>query len=65
VVFEVMLQGVASDIADKMPGATLAALAAGGTANTEFGTALALAGLYTLVGVVIAGVITYRREITY
>jgi len=65
VVFEVMLQGVAADLADKMPGAMLAALAAGGTANIEFGTAVGLAALYALAGMVIAGVVTVRREITY
>ncbi len=65
VVFEVMLQGVASDVADRMPGAMLTALAAGGTATTEFGTAVLLAAVYTLVGLVTAGTIAYRREITY
>lgn len=65
VVFEVMLQGVAADLADKMPGAMLAALAAGGTASIEFDTAIGLAALYALTGMAIAGVVTVRREITY
>ncbi len=65
VVFEVMLQGVAPDLADKMPGAMLTALAAGGTANIEFGTAVGRAALYALAGMAIAGAVTIRREITY
>jgi ABC-2 type transport system permease protein len=65
VVFETMLQGVAADLADKMPGAMLTALAAGGTSDIEFGTAMLLATVYTLVGLTIAGLVTRRREITY
>lgn len=65
VVFETMLQGVASGFADKMPGAMLTALAAGGTATIGFGTATLLAAVYTLVGLTIAWVVTHRREITY
>ena len=65
VVFETMLQGVATDLADKMPGAMLTALAAGGTAHIAFGTAILLAAIYTVVGLAIAGAVARRREITY
>jgi ABC-2 type transport system permease protein len=65
VVFETMLQGVTTNLADKMPGAMLTALAAGGTSAIGFGTAILLAAIYTLVGLTIAGVVTHRREITY
>jgi hypothetical protein len=64
VVFETMLVGVAPDVADMMPGAMLTALAAGDTPAVEFDAALLLAAIYTVVCVVIAGVITRRREIT-
>jgi len=65
VAFETMLQGVATNLADKMPGAMLTALAAGGTSTIGFGTAMLLAAIYTLVGLTIAGLVTHRREITY
>jgi hypothetical protein len=65
VVFETMFVGVAPDIADWMPGSILTALAAGGTPNIELETAVALAAAYMLAGIVIAGVVTQRREITY
>jgi len=65
VVFETMLQGVATNLADKMPGAMLTALAAGGTSAVGFRTAILLAAVYTLVGLGIAGLITHRREIIY
>ena len=65
VVFETMLQGVATNLADKMPGAMLTALAAGGTSAIGFGTAILLAAIYALVGLTIAWLVTDRREITY
>jgi hypothetical protein len=65
VVFETMLQGVATDLADKMPGAMLTALAAGGTSAVGFSTALMLAAVYAAVGLGVAGYVTQRREITY
>jgi ABC-type transport system involved in multi-copper enzyme maturation permease subunit len=65
VVFETMLQGVAEGLADKMPGAMLTALAAGGTSTIGFGTAVVLAAIYTAVALLIAVLVTRRREITY
>jgi ABC-type transport system involved in multi-copper enzyme maturation permease subunit len=65
VVFEVMLTGTAPDIADWMPGTILTALAAGGLPNVEFDTAVMLAAVYTVVAMVIVGIIVKRREITY
>jgi ABC-type transport system involved in multi-copper enzyme maturation permease subunit len=65
VVFETMIVGMAADVADWMPGSILTALAAGGTPNIEFETAVALAAVYTLAGIIISGAVTQRREITY
>lgn len=65
VVFENMVLAVSDSGAQWLPGATLTALAAGGTADIEFGAALMLAGVYVLAGIIIAGTIQHRREITY
>jgi ABC-2 type transport system permease protein len=62
---ENMVLLVAEDAADKLPGAVLGALATGGTATIEFGSALALGAAYVLAGIIISGVILQRREITY
>ena len=65
VVFENMLLLVAKDAANWLPAATLTALAAGGTPNIDYSTALALGAAYVLAGLIIAGAIVQRREITY
>jgi ABC-2 type transport system permease protein len=65
VVFENMLLLVAKDAANWLPGATLTALATGGTPNISFSTALALGAAYVLTGLIIAGAIAQHREITY
>jgi ABC-type transport system involved in multi-copper enzyme maturation permease subunit len=65
VVFETMLQGIASDAAEWLPGGILTALNAGGTPNVEFAQAAALAAAYALIGIVISVAISWRREIVY
>lgn len=65
VVFENMLVAVAEDVSDLMLGATLTALAAGGTAAMSFETALQLGALYLAGGIVIALSVMHFREITY
>jgi len=65
VVFENMLLAIAKDAADWLPGATLTALASGGTPTIGFDTAIALGGAYALAGIIISSLIVQRREITY
>jgi ABC-2 type transport system permease protein len=50
--------------ADWLLGTTLGAVASGGTATTAYGTALALALGYVTLGLVIAGVVFVRRDVT-
>jgi ABC-type transport system involved in multi-copper enzyme maturation permease subunit len=56
-----MLEDVPSDW---LLGTTLNAVASGGTAAVGFGTALALAAGYVIVGLVVAGLVYVRRDVT-
>jgi ABC-2 type transport system permease protein len=56
-----MLKDVPSDW---LLGTTLNAVAGGGTATTAYGTALALALAYVTLGLVIAGAVFIRRDVT-
>ena len=49
---------------DWLLGTTLGALASGGTAAVSYGTALALALAYVTLGLVLAGVVFVRRDVT-
>ena len=49
---------------DWLLGTTLNAIAGGGTAAVSFTTALGLAGGYVIVGLVLAGVVVTRRDVT-
>jgi ABC-type transport system involved in multi-copper enzyme maturation permease subunit len=64
VVFENMLAAVASGVSDWLLGATLTALAAGGTPAMAFGSAFVLGATYLAGGIVIAIIVTHFREIT-
>ncbi|MGF1661800.1 MAG: hypothetical protein ACFCVG_04920 [Kineosporiaceae bacterium] len=63
-VVEGLLGVAAPDLADWLPGATLGALAQGGTAAVGFGTALALGAAYATAGLVAGAVTVARRDIT-
>lgn len=65
VVFENMLLAVAEDISDLLLGATLTALAAGGSSVMSFETAVQLGAVYLAGGIVIALAVMHSREITY
>lgn len=65
VVFENMIVSVASDVSDSLLGATLTALAAGGTPTISFESALGLGAAYTAGGILIAVAVMHFREITY
>jgi ABC-type transport system involved in multi-copper enzyme maturation permease subunit len=56
-----MLEDVPSDW---LLGTTLNAVASGGTPAVGFGTALALAAGYVIVGLVVAGLVYVRRDVT-
>jgi len=56
-----MANGVPSDW---LLGSTLNAIASGGTASVSFSAALALGGAYVIVGLVLAGVVLTRRDVT-
>lgn len=62
-VVEGLLGLAAEGIADWLPGATLTALAQGGTATVAYGTAIALGLLYAALGLVAATVTFSRRDI--
>ncbi len=65
VVFENMIVAVVSDASDWLLGATLTALAAGGTPGISFESALQLGAAYLVGGILIAIVVMHFREITY
>lgn len=64
-IVEQIVSVVAQDAADILPGAALTALAAGGTPNLEFGSALGLGVAYFAAGLIISAAVMQRREITY
>lgn len=49
---------------DWLLGTTLTAVASGGTAAVAFGTALALAAAYVTMGLLVAGLVVVRRDVT-
>jgi len=55
---------VASDLADKLPGSTLASLAGGGSAALGYGAAIGLGLTYATIGIGAAAVVLARRDIT-
>ena len=59
--FVKMVKGAPSDW---LLGTTLGAVASGGTATVAYGTALALAVGYVTLGLILAGVVFVRRDIT-
>jgi ABC-2 type transport system permease protein len=63
-VFENVVALGAEGLADRLPGAVLSAVAAGGTDAIAHGTALALASGYAIIGLVAAAVVTLRRDVT-
>lgn len=63
-VVEGLLGIAAPDLADWLPGATLAALAQGGTPTVTAGTALALGAAYAAAGLIAAGAVFRRRDVT-
>jgi ABC-type transport system involved in multi-copper enzyme maturation permease subunit len=65
VVFENMIVSVASDASEWLLGATLTALAAGGTPAISFQSALGLGAAYLAGGILIAVAVMHFREITY
>lgn len=65
VVFENMILAVAGDASDLLLGATLTALAAGGTPSISFESALQLGAAYLASGILISVAVMHFREITY
>lgn len=63
-IVEAVITAALDSIADLTPGATLGALAQGGTSAVPYGTALTLGALYTLLGLGIALTVFKRRDIT-
>ncbi|URN11131.1 hypothetical protein LUW77_01500 [Streptomyces radiopugnans] len=63
-VVESVITAALDAIADRTPGATLSALAQGGTPGIPYGSALMTGALYTLVGLGIAFTVFKRRDIT-
>ncbi|WP_458248477.1 hypothetical protein [Streptomyces sp. MAI_2237] len=63
-VVEAVITAALDSLSDWTPGATLTALAQGGTHNIPYDTALALGALYTLLGLGVALFVFKRRDIT-
>lgn len=63
-VLESLVKMVGDAPSDWLLGSTLNALAAGGTAAIAYSTALALAAGYVTLGLVIAGMVLIRRDVT-
>jgi ABC-2 type transport system permease protein len=63
-VVESLVKMVKDAPTDWLLGTTLGAVAAGGTATTAYGTALALALGYVTLGLILAGVVFVRRDVT-
>lgn len=61
---ESVIAAAVDDIADWMPGATIAALATGGSATIDRGTALALGAAYTGAALAVSLWVQTRRDIT-
>lgn len=63
-VVESLVKMIKDAPADWLLGTTLGAVASGGTATVAYGTALTLAVLYVTLGLVLAGVVFVRRDVT-
>jgi ABC-type transport system involved in multi-copper enzyme maturation permease subunit len=63
-VVESLVKMVKDAPSDWLLGTTLGALASGGTATIAYGTALALALGYVTLGLIVAGVVFIRRDVT-
>ncbi len=63
-VVESLVKMVKDAPADWLLGSTLGAVASGGTATIAYGTALALALGYVTLGLIVAGVVFLRRDVT-
>lgn len=63
-VVESLIKMVGDAPSDWLLGSTLNAVAAGGTQAITYGTALALSAAYVTLGLVIAGVVFLRRDVT-
>lgn len=63
-VVEGLIGLVATDVASWLPGATLAALSAGGSADVGYRAALGLAVVYAVGAVAVAVLTTTRRDVT-
>lgn len=61
---ESVIAAAVDEVADWLPGATIGALATGGSAAIAYGTALALGAAYTAVALAITLVTSSRRDIT-
>lgn len=63
-VVESLITMVGSAPSDWLLGTTLNAIASGGTTAVSFGSALALGATYVIVGLVLAGAVLTRRDVT-
>ena len=63
-VVESLIMMVGSAPSDWLLGTTLNAIASGGTTAVSFGSALALGATYVIVGLVLAGAVLTRRDVT-
>jgi ABC-2 type transport system permease protein len=63
-VLESLIKMTGDAPSDLLLGTTLNAIASGGTAAVSFGSAIALGGVYVIVGLVLAGVVFTRRDVT-
>jgi ABC-type transport system involved in multi-copper enzyme maturation permease subunit len=63
-VVESLIGMIGSAPSDWLLGTTLNAIASGGTGAVAFGTSLALGAAYVIVGLVLAGVVFTRRDVT-
>jgi ABC-type transport system involved in multi-copper enzyme maturation permease subunit len=63
-VVESLVKMVKEAPSDWLLGSTLGAVASGGTATTTHGTALVLAFAYVALGLILAGVVFIRRDVT-
>ena len=63
-VVEAVVSAIVSDLGDWLPGSTLTALAQGGTAEVSVGAAAALGLFYGVGGLLTAGIVQRRRDVT-
>ena len=54
---------VAADLADRLPGATLTALAGGGSTTLDYGAAIRLGLVYATIGLGVAAIVLARRDV--